>query len=99
MQSSPVLLDIRENVAFMTLNRPEILNALNLEMARALMNVAIECDGHPDVRAVVLTGAGSTFCAGGDLKSFIAQGEHLPTHLKEVTTFLHTAVSYLAHMK
>jgi 2-(1,2-epoxy-1,2-dihydrophenyl)acetyl-CoA isomerase len=99
MQSSPVLLDIRESVAFMTLNRPEILNALNIEMAWALMNVAIECEGHPEVRAVVLTGAGSTFCAGGDLKSFLAQGEHLPAHLKEVTTFLHTAVSYLAHMK
>ncbi len=99
MQSSPVLLDIREHVAFITLNRPEILNALNLEMAQALLNVAMECDGHPAVRAVVLTGAGSTFCAGGDLKSFLAQGEHLPAHLKEVTTFLHSAVSSFARMK
>jgi 2-(1,2-epoxy-1,2-dihydrophenyl)acetyl-CoA isomerase len=99
MQSSPVLLDIREHVAFITLNRPEILNALNLEMAKALLNVAMECDGHPDVRAVVLTGAGSTFCAGGDLKSFLTQGEHLPAHLKEVTTFLHSGVSSFARMK
>jgi 2-(1,2-epoxy-1,2-dihydrophenyl)acetyl-CoA isomerase len=98
MQSTHVLLDIRENVATITLNRPEILNALNLEMARDLMNAAIACDENPDVRAVVLTGAGSTFCAGGDLKSFVAQGEHLPAHLKEMTTFLHTAVSYLVRM-
>jgi len=99
MQSTHVLLDIRESVAFITLNRPEILNALHLEMARDLMGAAIACDGHPDVRAVVLTGTGSAFCAGGDLKCFVAQGEHLPSYLKEVTTFLHTAVSYLARMK
>ena len=98
MQYTELLLDINGATATITLNRPEVLNALNLEMTRDLMNSAMECEGNPEVRAVVLTGAGSTFCAGGDLKSFAAQGEHLPAHLKEVTTYLHTAVSYLTRM-
>ena len=98
MQSNQVLLDVRDSVATITLNRPESLNALNLEGARDLMTAVMECDGNPAVRAVVLTGAGNTFSAGGDLKSFAAQGEQLPTYLKEETTYLHVAVSYLTRM-
>jgi 2-(1,2-epoxy-1,2-dihydrophenyl)acetyl-CoA isomerase len=98
MPYTHVLLEIRETIAYLTLNRPEALNALNLEMAQELMGAAMECDGHPAVRAVVLAGAGNTFCAGGDLKSFAAQGERLPRYLKELTTALHAAVSYLVRM-
>ncbi len=98
MQYTQLLLDVRDSVATITLNRPELLNALNLEGARDLMTAVMECDGNPHVRAVVLTGAGNTFCAGGDLKSFAAQGEHLPAYLKETITYLHAAVSYLTRM-
>jgi 2-(1,2-epoxy-1,2-dihydrophenyl)acetyl-CoA isomerase len=66
MRYTHLLLDIRDIIAFITLNRPEVLKALDLEMARYLMNAAIECDGNPDVRAVL--------CAGDDLKSFVAKG-------------------------
>jgi len=98
MQYTQLLLDVRDSVASITLSRPEFLNALNLELARELMNAAMECEGNRDVRAVVLTGAGSAFCAGGDLKSFAAQGERLPAYLQEVATYLHAAVSYLTRM-
>jgi len=98
MRYTELLFDVRDSVASITLNRPEVLNALNLELARDLMNVAMECYENRDVRAVVLSGAGSTFCAGGDLKSFVAQGERLPAYVTEVATYLHTAVSYLTRM-
>src|SRR5215472_2685891 len=83
MQYTQVLFDVRDSVAFITLNRPEILNAVTLELARDLMNVAMECHDNRKVRAVVLSGAGNAFCAGGDLKSFAAQGERLPAYITE----------------
>lgn len=90
--------ELRGNVAHLTLNRPQAANSLNLELARELMHAALSCDQDPAVRAVLLSGAGGTFCAGGDLKSFAAQGDALPYHLKEVTTYLHAAVSRFTRM-
>jgi 2-(1,2-epoxy-1,2-dihydrophenyl)acetyl-CoA isomerase len=90
--------DIRDSVACITLNRPEAANSINLEMSTDLMRAAIQCSEDPAIRAVVITGAGSMFCSGGDLKEFAAQGEHLPYHFKEVTAYLHAAISRLTRM-
>ena len=90
--------DIGDGVAYITLNRPEAANALNQELAQELMHAVLRCDEEPDVRAVLISGEGPMFCVGGDLKSFAEQGERLPRHLKEVTTYLHAAVSRMARM-
>ena len=90
--------DLDGGVATITLNRPEAANALNIDLARDLMHASIQCDEDPGIRAVVLTGAGRFFCAGGNLKSFSAQGEAMPGHLKEVTTYLHAGVSRFTRM-
>lgn len=97
-QYAALLFDVRDNVAHITLNRPDAANSMNAEMARELMHAALRCDEDPAVRAVLIAGAGRTFCAGGDLRAFAAQGENLPSHLKEMTTYLHAAVSRLARM-
>jgi 2-(1,2-epoxy-1,2-dihydrophenyl)acetyl-CoA isomerase len=73
--------DVSGGVATLTLNRPESANALNLQMARDLFDASRAIEAEPSVRAVVLTGAGRMFCAGGDLKSFSEQGDDLPAHL------------------
>ncbi|MGW0830509.1 enoyl-CoA hydratase-related protein [Streptomyces prunicolor] len=57
-----------------TLNRPEARNALNPELIDELSTVLREADGDPAVRAIVLTGAGTVFCAGMDLKAFAKGG-------------------------
>ena len=62
--------EVRDGVGHLTLNRPKAANALNLEMAQELLQVAKRCDEDAGVRAVLLTGAGRMFCAGGDLRSF-----------------------------
>ena len=98
MQFNTLLFDVRENVAHITLNRPESANAINLELAKELMYAVMRCDEDPLIRAVMITGAGPMFCAGGDLKGLDEQGENLPYHLKELTTYLHVAMSYLVRM-
>lgn len=55
-------------VATLLLARPERHNAMNDELIREVTEAAIELDSNPEVRAVVLTGEGESFCAGGDLK-------------------------------
>ena len=98
MQYTTILFDIRDNIAHITLNRPEAANSINPEMGSDLMHATIRCSEDSEIRAVVITGTGSIFCNGGDLKSFAAQGEHLPYNLKEETTYLHAAISRLARM-
>src|ERR671916_2173171 len=95
---SALELDVRNGVAQITLNRPEAGNALNLKLAQELLRAVMRCDEKPEVRAVVLAGAGRMFCVGGDLRSFTEQGEQLSRHLKEVTTYLHAAVSRMVRM-
>ncbi|MDX6379822.1 MAG: 2-(1,2-epoxy,2-dihydrophenyl)acetyl-CoA isomerase [Rubrobacteraceae bacterium] len=98
MQYNTLLFDVRDGVAYVTLNRPDASNGLEMEMGRELMDAAQRCDEDPDIRAILLSGAGSVFCVGGDLKNFATQGEHLPYHLKELTTYFHAAISRLARM-
>lgn len=93
-----ITLAVSDRVAEITLNRPEAANALNVEMARELHDAVLRCDADEGVRAVVISGSGRFFCAGGDLKSFAAQGEDLPRHLKQVTADFHAAVSRLNRM-
>jgi 2-(1,2-epoxy-1,2-dihydrophenyl)acetyl-CoA isomerase len=99
MPYTTLLFDVKDHVAHITLNRPEALNAISREWAWDLMHAILQCDEDPAVRAIVISGAGNHFCAGGDLKSFISQGKDLPLHIKEVTTYLHAAVSRMVRMK
>ncbi|RID86062.1 enoyl-CoA hydratase [Peribacillus asahii] len=93
-----VLLSVQNHVGVITLNRPEVGNALNLAMAKELMEVAIHCSESNEIRAVVITGAGNKFSVGGDLKSFANEGSQIGSHLKSVTAYLHQAISYFARM-
>jgi 2-(1,2-epoxy-1,2-dihydrophenyl)acetyl-CoA isomerase len=90
--------DMLDQVARITLNRPEAANALDAAMGRELMHAAIRASEDRAVRAVLLTGAGRMFSAGGDLKGFAAQGEALPAHLKELAGTLHMAISRFVRM-
>jgi 2-(1,2-epoxy-1,2-dihydrophenyl)acetyl-CoA isomerase len=95
-----LIFEVREHVAHITLNRPAAANALNLELAQELEEVSLLCDEDPAVRAVLLSGNGRIFCAGGDLKSFAAQEPaHLAAHLKRVTLYLHQAIHRFARMR
>ncbi len=64
-----VLFEKKGNVGWVTLNRPVVLNAINWSILRRLMVALEQAESDPEVRAVILTGAGRSFCAGGDLQS------------------------------
>jgi enoyl-CoA hydratase len=75
-QSDSVLLVERDGaVAVVTLNRPEQRNALSAELRIAIGSTMAELEADPDIRAVVVTGAGSAFCAGMDLKEIGGGGD------------------------
>jgi enoyl-CoA hydratase/carnithine racemase len=77
--SETVMLERSGHLAVLTLNRPDSRNAVNREMAYALEARVDETESDPDVWLVLLTGAGSTFCAGADLKAVAAAGRDLKT--------------------
>ena len=60
---------VRHAVAVLTLNRPEARNALSTELSPALRRMIAQCGADPEVRAILVTGAGTAFCAGGDVKN------------------------------
>jgi 2-(1,2-epoxy-1,2-dihydrophenyl)acetyl-CoA isomerase len=68
---SSILFEIRDQIAFITLNRPDKLNAFTREMALLLQNRLDECASLREVRAVLLTGAGKAFSAGQDLAEVV----------------------------
>lgn len=67
MQFETLLFERRESIAYVTLNRPERLNALNLAMITDLRRAAAAIDADQEIRAVLLTASGRGFCAGADL--------------------------------
>ena len=64
-----LLCEIRDRVALITLNRPEARNALSDRLTPALRRMIRQCGEDPRVGALLITGAGTAFCAGGDVKS------------------------------
>lgn len=92
-------LDIAERIARITLNRPDAANALNLALAKDLARAALICDCDDTVKAIVLTGTGKMFSAGGDLKAFTTFGDQTRLKIKEVADELHKAISTFARMK
>lgn len=95
--ASPLLLEASGSVATITLNRPEAGNAIDVAMAEALLDAALQCAADKAVRCVILTGAGPMFCAGGDIKAF-ADADDVGTLIEGITAPLHMAIARLARM-
>jgi len=67
MPSNDVLVEIRDRIATMTMNRPDVLNAVHKEMFEEIRSIALDLDADPEVRSIILTGAGRGFCSGVDV--------------------------------
>lgn len=97
-QFETLIIEKKNGVAHLTLNRPDAANGINLAMAKELLAASIDFDTDPEVRAVLISANGKMFCAGGDLKSFASSSISVGALLKELTTYLHGAISRFARM-
>jgi enoyl-CoA hydratase/carnithine racemase len=73
MASEKVLYRKQGEVAYITVNRPEVKNAIDLEVQGRLHAIWIDFRDDPDIRVAILTGAGDAFCAGADLKTHVPE--------------------------
>jgi len=71
-----VIYEVRKQVAYITLNRPDKLNAFTEQLNKEIKQATQEAAKNPDVRAIVLTGAGRAFCSGEDLAGVTEQMDH-----------------------
>jgi enoyl-CoA hydratase/carnithine racemase len=91
---------VEDRLAVVTLARPEARNALTLDMKRALVALLPELGAAPDVGAVLVTGAGGAFCAGGDTKKMARDGNPpSPEERKRLLRFEHQIPALLHRLE
>ncbi|HEV7980371.1 enoyl-CoA hydratase/isomerase family protein [Amycolatopsis sp.] len=100
IDSGFALLDLdSDGIAWLRLNRPEAANGMSVEFLQAVHAAIMRCHVETAIRAVVLTGEGKNFCAGGDVRTFAAQGANLPDYIREATAWLQTTASALTQLR
>ncbi|MGD8604904.1 MAG: enoyl-CoA hydratase/isomerase family protein [Anaerolineales bacterium] len=95
MTTDALLFDIQAGTAWIRLNRPQVLNAMDPATTRQLLEALDRCQDS-QVRAVILTGTGKAFSAGGDMKAaqaFVEDEGKLPEYFQELTTGVHQIVT------
>lgn len=91
------LFEVSEGVATLTLNRPEVMNALTFEVYAQLRDLFVDLRRNDEVRAVILTGTGEHFCSGGDVHAII--GELLKRDMREHLEFTRMTGAVVQHMR
>jgi 2-(1,2-epoxy-1,2-dihydrophenyl)acetyl-CoA isomerase len=93
-----LLFNIDKRVATITLNRPNAANGMNLALTTELAMAASLCDKNADLKAVILTGSGRFFCAGGDINAMQSAELGAGVGVKQIADELHKALSIFARM-
>lgn len=100
--ANEILLDAKDGIATLTLNRPQVLNAVDEEAGKLLVRYASEIERDPAIRCVLLKGAGDNFCAGGDVTMFRTMldksADERRAHYRSFLAFLHLGLASLARM-
>lgn len=88
ISDTPVCYEVNDGIARITLNRPEVRNALSARLLTALLAALRDAEDAQAVRAIVITGAGSTFCAGADLKEDRDTAKSAPPYAEILSTIM-----------
>jgi enoyl-CoA hydratase len=83
MDAAPLLVQVEDKVATLTLNRPAALNSLNAALRDSLVATLREMDSRDDVSVIILTGTGRAFCAGLDVKELAASENNVAKNVGE----------------
>jgi len=70
LEYKTIIVEKKDNIATITLNRPEKLNAVNMEMRSEILDTLADLKSDDEVRVVIVTGAGRGFCSGADINEF-----------------------------
>jgi 2-(1,2-epoxy-1,2-dihydrophenyl)acetyl-CoA isomerase len=98
-ETSPIVCERQDSIVTLTLNRPNVLNAIDLPLAQGLHSHLSEASRDRTVRAIILTGAGRAFCAGGDLRFAVAANPHRPgDSFLVLTEILHASIELIRTM-
>lgn len=97
MEEHVVLFEIRNNIGWVTLNRPTAMNALTPGVMAGINTALDEFQQHPEVRAVVFTGAGRAFSAGADLKFIRESSGGNPRALQDFLQAVYTVLNRVEH--
>jgi 2-(1,2-epoxy-1,2-dihydrophenyl)acetyl-CoA isomerase len=92
MAYESLTLAVSGGIARLTLSRPETFNTLTAALCRELVRAAKELEQDPSVRVMVLAGTGPMFCAGGDLREFVAHRQGIHGHVVEMASAFHEAI-------
>src|SRR5687767_15265552 len=89
-ETKPILLEISDGVATITINRPQAKNSLDVAALSELFAAFGTCEDRSDIGAIVLTGAGDAFCAGVNLKGYrLDERDELRADFREVAMWWH----------
>lgn len=93
MTADAVRYNVTNNVAWVVLDQPKTMNAIVATVAAALGAAAKQAAGDDAVRAMVITGEGRAFCAGGDVVGFHNSMDNVTDHVDGITGHLHGAIA------
>ena len=91
-----LLVENKDGVALVTMNRPEVLNATNFRLHNELSRIWLDLGADPEVRAIVITGAGTAFSAGGDfemIEQSIGNAEAVASTMQEAGDIVHNMIN------
>lgn len=98
MNTSELICAVQGHVATITMNRPDRYNALTIRMIEKLSEMVSAFEEDREVRVVILTGAGTAFCAGGDVREFADRLEAISQHLRRLLASFHGTISRMNRM-
>ena len=95
-QYQHIVIEIRDGVAVLTMNRPEVMNATNAKLHNELSRIWLDLGQDPEVRVALITGAGNAFSAGGDfemIEESIGNGALVAATMQEASDIVHNMIN------
>jgi 2-(1,2-epoxy-1,2-dihydrophenyl)acetyl-CoA isomerase len=98
MKYETLKLKIKDNIAYINLNRPERLNSFDMQLGNELYHVLKDINNKEEIKAVILKGSGKGFCGGGDVKE-MHRAKDKPKFLRDLTRGIHRCVIEMRNME